>query len=96
MSIITYKPYDYNVQLPSKAGSSVINQTSMANSKTDRKTYTPNYNYLANNGTIATSGLVFQDVNSGFTNYDENYQKVISLNLGTVGSPSGINISTNG
>jgi len=95
-TIITYKPYDYVVQLADGPGSNVINRGQAENAKTDRETFTPNYNYLLNDGTIAGSGLVFQDVNSGYKQYDENYEKVVSLNLGTTSSPESINISTNG
>lgn len=94
-TVIEYKPYDYPaIAQPDGLGSSVINKTPIEIADGGRrKTFTPNYNYLLNNGTIAASGLSFQTAD--FDEYDENYEKVVALNLGTVNGPQVINISTN-
>ena len=96
-NIITLKPYTHNTTNLTGYGegsTNFIDPREINRGHIRRNTATPNYSFLAGDGAILTSGTPFEK-DGYYDAYDENYQKVLALNVGTKDGVKRINISTN-
>jgi len=94
--IIVLKPYTHNTTNLvgyGEGGTNLIDPKEIERGNMRRATAYPNYDFLAGNGAILASGAVFETAE--YDAYDENYQKVLALNVGTKDGVKRINIDTN-